>query len=72
MNVSDLSELLIDYVAAYPVQHGQIAIWREPIMACAPADQRFPVAVQKLLEREVSASHHTLDLREGIGAFGVK
>ena len=41
MNVSDLSELLIDYVAAYPVQHGQIAIWREPIMACAPADQRF-------------------------------
>ncbi|MEJ2098066.1 MAG: epoxyqueuosine reductase, partial [Deltaproteobacteria bacterium] len=41
MNFNDLSKLLIDYVAAYPDKYDQIAIWRKPIMACAPADQRF-------------------------------
>lgn len=41
MMVDDLSRWLADYVAAYPQRYNQIAIWRTPIMACAPADDRF-------------------------------
>ena len=41
MTFDDLTRWLVDYVAAYPQQYSQIAIWREPIMACAPADERF-------------------------------
>jgi epoxyqueuosine reductase QueG len=41
MTFDDFSQWLVDYVAAYPEKYGQIAIWREPIMACAPADDRF-------------------------------
>jgi len=41
MTFDDLSQWLIDYVAAYPERYNQIAIWRQPIMACAPADDRF-------------------------------
>ena len=41
MTFAALSQWLIDFVAAYPEKHNQIAIWREPIMACAPADDRF-------------------------------
>lgn len=41
MTFADLSQWLIDFVAAYPEKYNQIAIWREPIMACAPADDRF-------------------------------
>jgi hypothetical protein len=36
----DLSQWLIEYVAAYPEKHNQIAIWREPVIACTPADIR--------------------------------
>ena len=35
MTFDDLSHWLIDFVAAYPEKYNQIAIWREPIMACA-------------------------------------
>jgi len=41
MNFNDIFEWLISYVTAYPEKYNQIAIWREPIMACAPADDRF-------------------------------
>lgn len=41
MIFNDLFQWLIDYVATYPKKYSQIAIWREPIMACAPADDRF-------------------------------
>jgi epoxyqueuosine reductase QueG len=41
MTFKELSQWLIDYVAVYPKKYKQIAIWRKPIMACAPADDRF-------------------------------
>lgn len=41
MTFENFSQWLIDYVAAYPEKYDQIAIWRNPIMACAPADERF-------------------------------
>ncbi len=41
MTFNDLSRWLTDYVAAYPETYSQITIWREPVMACAPADDRF-------------------------------
>ena len=41
MSFDDLTQWLIDYVAAYPERYNEIAIWREPVMACAPADGRF-------------------------------
>ena len=41
MAFADLSQRLIDFVAAYPEKYKEIAIWCEPIMACAPADERF-------------------------------
>lgn len=41
MNFDDLSQWLVDFVTAYPVRHNQFAIWREPVMACAPVDDRF-------------------------------
>lgn len=54
MTFSDLYHWLIDYVAAYPEKYNQIAIWREPIMACATADDRF----QRL--KEITVSDHAL------------
>lgn len=41
MTFDDISQWLIDFVATYPEKYNQIAIWREPIMACAPVDERF-------------------------------
>lgn len=41
MTYNDLSQWLIDYGKAYPAEYNQVAIWRDPIMACAPADGRF-------------------------------
>ena len=41
MIINDLSQWLVDYGATYPEKPDQIAIWRGPIMACAPADDRF-------------------------------
>ena len=41
MILNDLSQRLMDYVTIYPEKYNQIAIWREPVMACAPADDRF-------------------------------
>jgi hypothetical protein len=41
MTFTDLSQWFVDFVAAYPYKYSQIAIWREPIVACAPADDRF-------------------------------
>ena len=41
MDYAYLTQWLIDYVAAYPAKYRQIDIWRPPIMACAPADERF-------------------------------
>ncbi len=54
MIFNDLSQWLIDHVAAYPQKHDQIAIWREPIMACAPADDRF----RRL--KEITVPEHAL------------
>lgn len=63
MNFNDLSEWLIDYVAAYPEKYNQNAIRREPIMACARADERF-----KRL-KEITVTDHALprDLLPGAG-----
>lgn len=54
MNLNDLSQWLIDFVAGYPEKYGQRPIWREPIMACAPADDRF------LSLRSMTVSDHAL------------
>ena len=54
MTFTDLSQWLIDFVSAYPEKYNQIAIWREPIMACAPADERF----QRL--KEITVPDHAL------------
>jgi hypothetical protein len=35
--MKDLSQWLVDYVARYPKKYNRIAVWREPIMTCAPA-----------------------------------
>jgi len=54
MKFNDLSQWLIDYIHAYPEKANQIAIWREPLMACAPADDRF----QRL--KEITVPDHAL------------
>jgi epoxyqueuosine reductase QueG len=54
MTFDDLSKWLIDYVAEYPEKYNQIAIWREPIIACSPADGRF------LRLKEMVAADHAL------------
>ena len=54
MTFADLSQWLIDFVASYPEKYHQIAIWREPIMACAPADDRF----HRL--KEITVADHAL------------
>ena len=54
MTFNDLFQWLIDYIAAYPEKYNQIAIWRQPIMACAPADDRF----QRL--KEITVPDHAL------------
>jgi epoxyqueuosine reductase QueG len=41
ITINYLSNWLIDYVSAYPEKNNQIDIWREPLMACAPVDDRF-------------------------------
>lgn len=41
MTFEDLCKWLTSYVADYPGKFNQIPIWREPLMACAPADDRF-------------------------------
>ena len=54
MTFNDLSQWLSDYVAVYPQKYNQIPIWREPIMACAPADNRF------LRLKEITVPDHAL------------
>ena len=54
MTSDDLSQWLIDFVANYPNKYNQIAIWREPIMAFASADNRF----QRL--KEITVPDHAL------------
>jgi len=54
MTFDDLSQWFIDFVSAYPEKYNQIAIWREPIMACAPADGRF----QRI--KEITVPDHAL------------
>jgi len=54
MTFDDLSQWLIDFVANYPNKYNQIAIWREPIMSCASADDRF----QRL--KEITVPDHAL------------
>ncbi len=54
MNFNDLSEWLIEYATDYPEKYHQMAIWRKPIMACAPADERF----QRL--KEITVPDHAL------------
>jgi epoxyqueuosine reductase len=61
MTFDDLSRWLIDYVDGYPKKYDQIPIWRTPLMACTPADDRF----QRL--REITVFDHALpqDLLSG-------
>jgi epoxyqueuosine reductase QueG len=54
MNFDDLAKWLTGYVVSYPEKNNQIAIWREPIVACAPADDRF----QRL--KEITVPEHAL------------
>ncbi|MGM0665474.1 MAG: hypothetical protein ACQET7_15005, partial [Thermodesulfobacteriota bacterium] len=54
MTFDDLAQGLIDFVAAYPEKHNQIAVWREPILACAPADDRFQ------LLKDITVPDHAL------------
>jgi epoxyqueuosine reductase QueG len=54
MTFNDLSQWLIHFIAAYPENYNQIAIWREAIMACAPADDRF----QRL--KDITVPEHAL------------
>ena len=54
MTFDELSQWLGDYVAAYPETHRQRAIWRAPIVACAPADERF------LRLKEITVADHAL------------
>jgi len=49
-----LSQWLVDFVATYPEKNNEIAIWRKPIMACAPADGRF------LRLKEITVTDHAL------------
>ncbi len=52
MNIQDLSQWLVDFVAAYPPPNNMDRIWREPLIACAPADERF-----KRLKEIVAPDH---------------
>ncbi|HKJ64575.1 MAG TPA: hypothetical protein VJ969_04190, partial [Desulfopila sp.] len=54
MDYAYLSQWLVDYVAGYPAKYNQIDIWRPPLMACAPADQRF------LRLKEIVVDDHAL------------
>lgn len=54
MNFNDIRQWLVDYVAAYPGANNQIDIWRKPIAACAPVDERF-----KRLQ-EITVADHAL------------
>lgn len=54
MTFDDLSQWLIEFVTRYPEQYNQIALWRDPIMACAPADDRF------LRLKEITVPDHAL------------
>ena len=54
MTNEDLAQWLIDYVAYYPEKYDQIAIWGEPILACARADERF------LRLKEITVPDHAL------------
>jgi len=54
MTFKDLCRWLIHFVANYPEKYKQIDIWREPIIACSPADDRF----QRL--KEITVPDHAL------------
>jgi epoxyqueuosine reductase QueG len=54
MNFADLSQWLVNFVAAYPEKNNQIAIWRKPIIACSSADERF------LFLKKITLSDHML------------
>ena len=54
MTFNDLYQWLIDYVSGYPSKYKQIPIWWNPLMACAPADDRF------LRLKEITVPDHAL------------
>ena len=54
MTFDELYQWLRGFAATYPETYDQRAIWREPIMACAPVDDRF----QRL--KAITASDHLL------------
>jgi len=54
MTFDELYSWLKRHAAAYPETYSQRAIWREPIMACAPADERFPRL------KEITVADHAL------------
>ena len=41
-----LKDLIEDYVSAYPQKTGEKAIWRQPLLATAVADERFDILPQ--------------------------
>lgn len=61
LTYEDLGQWLSDYAIAYPEKYNQIPIWGPPIMASAPADDRFHRLPQ------IAAADHALprDLLNG-------
>lgn len=49
-----ISKWLAEFVTDYPKNNNQIAIWRKPITACAPADERF------MLLKDITVPDHAL------------
>lgn len=54
MTFDTLSQWLTNFIIGYPDKYKQIDIWREPIIACAPADDRFQFL------KEITVSDHAL------------
>ena len=46
INVAELRAGLEKYLAGYPAQSGERAIWKKPLLATAPADERFDALPQ--------------------------
>ena len=43
VTADDLRDIITDYVAQYPEKSGVNSFWRPPLLAAAPADDRFDI-----------------------------
>jgi hypothetical protein len=59
MTFDNLSQWFTQYVSTYPEQYHQRTVWRDPLKACATADERFEAL------KEIIVPDHALpqDLR---------